>query len=878
MKKRVIHRIITLLLAVSLLPGLTACGRGKEETAVPLAFQAAPSYIAEDIPLPKDTGELFGSCTDGKSIWFLVAAGEEAARLYRTDLAEGTVEALPEYRPPETPEVASTSRYGPDLAPDGTLWVYETWTVFHYDLPEGFDPETDLKGPYFTGQDTFCHLRQLDPVTGREKKLVDLSEAAQALDLAGSFGVTDFLVDGRGTIYLAGPGGVAALDSQGKHLFTLEADIPDTGFLSSSGGRLALLPDGTAAVLTTQANRREVRTIDPAARDWGEAVYPVPGDVGTIVSGREPCLFYYIWDEVLYGVVEGDAIPQRLLPLENTRLESYSGMACFALLDGGRVAMLTRQYAAGGRDYETRLRLVLLSPTDQLPEDGKIRLVYGTIRENRDIENQIKAFNRKNDQYYIEYRDYTEGALYTADSYEEMTAIRNAARLRVAGEIAAGRAPDIMDDSLPLNVYAKAGYLEDLWPWIDGDPEIGREDLMIHVLECAQTDGKLYSIGGSFTIETAVASRAVAGDRTAWTLEEMLAACGGTMPEIYWGTTQYQFRYNAENTLRQLFRQDQGRYVDWETGECRFDSEDFKDLLRLAASAGNAEQGDDRSAPRLWEEGPALCQTTLQEVKDLVAWDVYFGGPETLSDGTYEAELRDAGVLYTFVSPYNGQEVLNYRNAGFATMMESAKDGRIGYSAAPGAAFGMPDRALYASFAGVPTGAAASSSFTLREPVAISAASQAKEGAWAFLRSLLLPGGYLYTDSWGGMETSYSYGFPMNRSDFEALLEPQWCRVKGDGELILDKNGQPIEAPTDEMPILIGNPIVLAAYQMAPTQAQLNRFWNLYNAIEHVDSYNQDLMNIITEQAQPYFAGDKSLAETARLIQNRATLYVNESR
>ena len=39
-----------------------------------------------------------------------------------------------------------------------------------------------------------------------------------------------------------------------------------------------------------------------------------------------------------------------------------------------------------------------------------------------------------------------------------------------------------------------------------------------------------------------------------------------------------------------------------------------------------------------------------------------------------------------------------------------------------------------------------------------------------------------------------------------------------------------------------------------------------------------DLAPIVTEPAGAYFAGDKSLAETARLIQNRASLYVNESR
>jgi hypothetical protein len=37
-------------------------------------------------------------------------------------------------------------------------------------------------------------------------------------------------------------------------------------------------------------------------------------------------------------------------------------------------------------------------------------------------------------------------------------------------------------------------------------------------------------------------------------------------------------------------------------------------------------------------------------------------------------------------------------------------------------------------------------------------------------------------------------------------------------------------------------------------------------------------MNIITEEAANYFNGQKSLDETADIIQNRVTTYVNENR
>lgn len=864
-------------LAVMLLPGLTACG--KKEEARKINFQSAPAYTAEDIALPVSTGDLIGCCTDGEYMYILAdeKTGDEVRSvLCRVSLVDGTVTALADYQSSNAPEDAVVSRQGPALAPDGTLWLYEIWYVYHYDLPADFDEETEAKGKYLDSQGEFHHLRQLDPSTGQEKSLVDLSDAVRVLARDGSFDEPGVAVDGKGNVYFAWNDGVAVLDQNGNCLFTLEAELTYT-MLASAGGRLVLLPDGTVAALAVlSSGNREVRTIDPEAKEWGEQSYTVPSSVDAVYNGRGECLFYYIQDGVLYGVVEGEIIPQRLLPLADTRIEGYSGTACFALLEENRAALLVRNMPNGGSLYEAEIRLVLLTPTDQLPEDSKIKIVYGAIGNQYYIKNRIEKFNRENDTYYIEFRDYTEGGYQTADTVEEHDAVRRAARLRLQAEVSAGKGPDILDSTLPLEIYASAGYLEDLWPWIDNDPEIDRAGLMTHVLECAETNGKLYTIGSSFTVETAVTSRSAAGDRTGWTLEEMLDAYGGTVPKLYFGQPRFVFEMNAEQSLWLLFEMDQDRYLDWETGVCRFDSEDFKDLLRLCASAGNGEAEYDEVTPLLWESGPALCQVSLRGAGDLTAWDVYFGGPSALVSGNYEETLWDAGVLYTFVSQFNGEECTNYKNAPFVGAMEGVADGRLGYGT--GAATGMPDREMYASFAGAPARDGAGSSFALQEQMSISAASGAKEGAWEFVRAMLLPGGYIRPDSFEGSDVSSAAGFPLIREEFEALVDPKWCRVDGDGEIILDKDGQPIEAPVDDWPIVIGDPAVMAAYQMAPTQAQIDRFWNLYNAIDHISRNDREMMLILQEQAQPYFAGDKSLDETADLIQRRVTLYVNENR
>lgn len=871
-----IRRALAALLALGLLPGLTACG--EKEEARKLLFQSAPAYTAEDIALPVPAGDLIGCCTDGKYMYILAdeKAGEDARSvLCRADLDAGTAAVMEDYRASDVPEDAAVNRLGPTLAPDGTLWLYEIWTVSTYDLPEGFDETKESKGRYLTSRDEFHHLRQLDPVTGREKKVVDLSEAVRALTVEGSFDAADIVVDAGENVYFAWNKGIAVLDREGNNLFTLEASLPG-GTWGSAAGRLVLLPDGQAAALTDlPGGKREVRTISLAAKDWGTDAYPVPGEVSAVYNGGDACLFYFIQGDVLYGAVAGEIIPQRLLTLGDTRIKGHSGTVCFALLDQGRLALLVRRIPGSDRMDEVQLQLALLSPTDQMPEDGKIKIVYGTIGDEYYMRSRIEAFNEASDTYYVEYRSYTGGAVW--DTPEGFRAVRDAAHLRLNAEIAAGRAPDIMSGELPLDIYAQAGLLEDLWPWIDSDPEISREGLMDHVLECASTDGKLYSVGSGFTIQTAVTSAETAGDRTGWTMEEMLEAYGGTMPEMYMGPDTFLTKCNAEEMLRELLSMDLARYVDRETGTCRFDGEDFCSVLRLCASAGNEAPNYEQVLPPLWEGGPFLCKTNLRGVRDLVSWDVLFGGPGTLEAEEYEAALWDAGVLYTFISPIDGEECVHYGNADFFSLMKAIMDGRLRMRIAAGAVYGMPDGKLYAAFTGTPSSQGTGGSFTLTDRMAISASSQAKEGAWAFVRSLLLPGGYLQGESFDGMDMTSSYGFPIDRSDFETLLEPRWCRVDGDGELLLDKEGQPIEVPAKQ-PMWFGDPIVMAAYQMPPNEAQMERFWRLYDSIDRMSGDDRILQDIILEQAAPYFAGDKSLEETADLIQRRAQLYVNENR
>lgn len=911
MNKR-IYRLAAALLVLTLALGLAGCG-DREKKLADLAFQTSPYYSLEEKPLPVEAGELQGCCTDGKSIWYLTVPAEDApAVLCRIPLDGGEAEVLPEYQSPVEGGQPAIGYVGPVLGGDGKLWVWEQFYV---------PPETDGESEAPSGGGQAFHLRQLDPDTGRELQVVDITAVMEDISLQTMNGMA---VDETGTIFLADQKHIAAVDSQGQTLYALKASLPGTFFSAGAGGTLTLLPDGTVGALTVRSDgERVVRAIDRETRDWSGKEYSVHKNVDRIYGGSGSCAFYYITNETVYGIVPGEEIPLRLLPWSNVQLDKPDAVQCFALLEEGRAVILSSAHEAGTAWYSDPIQVLELLPADEAPEGGRVRLVYGTIGINYIAKGKVDEFNQSNKDCYIEYRDYSEGVL--SLSGEKNTQVYQSALARLYTDMAAGQGPDILDESVPLDRLAEQGALEDLWPWIDGDPDISRDGLMVHVLECAEVGGKLPLVCSGFEIETAIASAAVAGDRTSWTMEEMVEAFGGEMPEFYfardddyWFIYSMFHRFDRNSTLYYLVKMNLDRYVNTETGECSFDEEDFKYLLQLVNSGEKAAEVDlDLDNPYVrdalgltssdtimgsvetcqvfpWEGKPLLYARTLSEGSDLVMDDVLFGGRTPLTD--YDQRLWDAGILINIgATQYSeGRELIRARyeddhgqfdwhNSAFRKI-ESA---RLGYAKSPltaDCAIGAADRSIYASYIGFPSANGIGSSFTLCTSMGISAASEAKEEAWSFVRSLLLPLGNVsgwYSLEFGGGPSRFN-GFAINRKAFEEQLKmqlgPEYWTDPYSGEVFTDANGDLVEYSRYGMGIGCPGDIVLMAYLFAPTEAQLDRFWRLYESTEQITGRNDALLDIICEQAQPYFAGDKTLEETAKLIQNRASLYVNENK
>ena len=64
----------------------------------------------------------------------------------------------------------------------------------------------------------------------------------------------------------------------------------------------------------------------------------------------------------------------------------------------------------------------------------------------------------------------------------------------------------------------------------------------------------------------------------------------------------------------------------------------------------------------------------------------------------------------------------------------------------------------------------------------------------------------------------------------------------------------------------------------AATQEEVDQLLELINNVTGSLSFDQDIYNIIAEEVQPFFEGQKTAQDVASIIQSRATIYVNEQR
>lgn len=763
--KSLIRKGNALLLSILLLVTLGACsGADHEDSLTGTVY--VPTFIEFDLSA-LGIDSINNGCCDGENIYILADVLREVEQtdpetgdtytdyesgtsIFRMPIDGGEARELEQYTPSQAAEGAvDRESYffieGISIGADGNLWVTETLEEYIYDVPEDFDPETDYIWNYEMIEYSSTQLRRKLDATGAEIERIDTSGLKDAVGLSGEDGyINSVLMDEDGNFYVYAEfytdgnytSRIVVLDQSMTRLYEIKC--------GDSYGELVLLGDGVVAMNTYEYDRltgeggQVLRTIDPQTHDWG-AEYPMPLNANSVYPGGGKYLFYYDNGDSLYGFHAKTETGEKILSWSSADI-NRSDLRFFTLLEDGRIAAMTRRWGEEGLEAE----LVLLTEQDASVLQDKTILTYATMYLDYQTRERIIAFNKTHTDCRIEIRDYSE--FNTQDDY-------TAGLTKLNTEIVAGKVPDILDtESLPIHQYGSKGLLEDLWPYIEQDEELGgRDGIMQEVLQAAELDGKLYQLFGSFTIRTVAGATDIVGDRLTWTLEDLDAA----LAKMGEDCTIFGESDTKEHMLSNVMAMQMENFVDFNSGECRFDSEEFITLL-------------------------AFCNRfPLKFDWNNVDWDDYEDDMTRITEGR---QMLYAQSLYDF-------EYLQVHQFMFG--------GDVSYIGYPREDGGV------------------GSSFVIEDGLAMSAACTDKAAAWSFMRELILP----ESDPEDETFYYSGWGYPVNKQDFDKLAEvsmtPRYL-LDENGEPMLDEDGNPIEESQGGMGW--GNGIMVELYATTQEQ------------------------------------------------------------
>jgi ABC-type glycerol-3-phosphate transport system substrate-binding protein len=138
----------------------------------------------------------------------------------------------------------------------------------------------------------------------------------------------------------------------------------------------------------------------------------------------------------------------------------------------------------------------------------------------------------------------------------------------------------------------------------------------------------------------------------------------------------------------------------------------------------------------------------------------------------------------------------------------------------------------------------------------ISAQSKNADAAWQLLRQFLLE----------DYQNEITYEFPIRKSSYDKLANESMERM-----FWIDDDG--VKQYEDDIMYLGDQEVVVQPM----TQEEVDYVKNFVGSLNMVYSANENVYNIITEEASAYFSGQKSAKEVADIIQSRVSIYVNEN-
>ncbi len=593
-------------------------------------------------------------------------------------------------------------------------------------------------------------------------------------------------LDSEGNALVTTGQGIRAIAHDGSDAYTIEYE----GYVDN----IISLGDGSTAIFAWNDSEGGymVHPIDPATGSIGEGT-ALDVDAYNTVPGNGEYDFFSTNGTNFYGYKLGGE-PEKLFNWINCDVNG-SQINVLGVSGDGEVLGIISQWNESDQTTDYELVTVKKVPYDSVPQ--KETLSMAVLYLDYNVQDMIVDFNRSNDSYRVEIVDYSEAS---GGDWA-------AAAEKLNTEIMSGKVPDIFClNGLNYTQLAAKGVLEDLYPYIDADPELERSDFFPNILSAMEVGGKLCTTVAGVYVNSAIGASSVVGDTPGWTYDEFNAALAG-MPE---GCTAFDEYVTRDSILQTCLALDMDFFVDWGSGECNFNSQQFIDLLNFAKSFPASFDWDNYN----WETAMSTEDRLASGLQMLVQTSAY-----SIDD-----------IFYNNYTSFMGSPI---------------------------------------TYIGYPSSSGTGNMFSLTESgYAMSSKTEHKDAVWQLLREFFTKE---YHD-----EKVYSLSSRIDVFE-EKAKEATTVQYQKDaeGNNILDENGEPIPVVRYSM----WNQHINDVEEIyALSQEQVDQIRELIETTTKMADYDDSIIRIVTEQAAPFFEGQKSAEDVAKLVQSKVNIYVNEQR
>jgi ABC-type glycerol-3-phosphate transport system substrate-binding protein len=345
-----------------------------------------------------------------------------------------------------------------------------------------------------------------------------------------------------------------------------------------------------------------------------------------------------------------------------------------------------------------------------------------------------------------------------------------------------------------LNNYISKDLLEDLTPYIEEDENVNEDYFIDGYLDATRIDDKLYFLARNFTIKTLVGKKSLFEKyKDGWTIQDIIEYYK-KMP----GGTKLVYSDDKESLFFYLLYENLDSFIDWDTGEVHFDSEEFRNALQFCNEFETLRENTDYDMSNANED---------------------FKVNRVL---LHKEEVNGSAEIQVLKKMFSN----DYMFVGFPR-----KEGR----------------GIYVN---------------IDHAFGICTESEDKDGAWDVLKTLIA------NHKKSLMQVIMMRSIPSSKEEFEEMVRRDTAT-----ENYIDVYGNDVH-PRD------------ASYgyddyelRITPsTKDEIDKLKELIKMADGINGLTDTSSKMVLEDVRPYFDGKRTLDDAIRIIQDRMSKFVNESR